>query len=136
MTLPRRYRIAAAVVFAAGLVLWTWKLVEPSPVPESMLGERRSWNELLPFLLAKTLHCGGYAFLTVTGMAGVPRRWWPVLVGFLMAHGLATEVLQFVLPFNRFGRGADVVIDWAGITAGVVTVHLLERSRRPELART
>jgi hypothetical protein len=111
------------VVFTVGLTLWTWKLIEPSPVPESMLGQLRSWDELLPFLLAKSLHCCGYAFLTVVGLVWVPTRWWQVLVGFLMLHSLATEILQYVLPFNRFGRGADVAIDWIGITFGVLTYY-------------
>ena len=56
------------------------------------------------------------------------RRWWPVVVVFLMAHGLAAEVLQYVLPFNRFGRGADVVIDWAGIMVGIVVYYTALRA--------
>jgi hypothetical protein len=118
------------VVFAVGLTLWTWKLLEPSPVPESILGQLRSWDELLTFLLAKSLHCCGYAFLTIVGLIWVPTRWWPGIVGLLMLHSLASEVLQYVLPFNRFGRGADVAIDWIGIIFGILTYYFSLRAGR------
>lgn len=121
---PLRVRRWAAAAFAAALAVWTWKLLEPHPVPESWLGDLRSWAELLPFLLAKALHCGGYAFLAVLALVWPPPRWRPIVIACLMAHGVATEVLQELLPFNRTGRVADVAIDWAGIAAGVLAYRL------------
>src|SRR5581483_9232362 len=59
-----RVRAAAGVLFLALLAVWTWKLLEPSPVPESLKLSLASVWDLLPFLAAKCLHAGGYALLT------------------------------------------------------------------------
>ena len=134
MTHPYRVRQWAAAAFAVMLAVWTWKLLEPAPVPEDLLGELRSWAEILPFLLAKTLHCCGYALLAALAMVWPPPRWKPAAVGGLMAHGVVTEILQYVLPFNRTGRVADVAIDWAGIALGVLAYRVTVRafaSRQP-----
>ena len=127
MTHPTRVRQGAAAAFAVLLALWTWKLLEPVPVPESLLGELHSWAELLPFLLAKTLHCCGYALLAALAMVWPPARWKPAVVCGLMAHSAATEFLQHVLPFNRTGRVADVLIDCVGIALGVLTYRVAAR---------
>lgn len=124
MTHPPRVRQWAAAIFAVALAVWTWKLLEPHPVPDTWLGDLRSWAELLPFLLAKALHCGGYAFLAALAMVWAPPRWRRVAVGCVMAHGVATEVLQELLPFNRTGRVADVAIDWTGVVLGVIAYYL------------
>jgi hypothetical protein len=134
VTHPYGVRKWAAAAFAVLLAVWTWKLLEPAPVPEDVLGELRSWDELLPFLLAKTLHCGGYALLAFLAMMWPPQRWKTVAVGGLMAHGVVTEILQYLLPFNRTGRVADVLIDWTGIAFGVLTYRIavwVYSSRRP-----
>lgn len=111
-------------VFVGLLMLWTWKLLEPYPVPESLRDEIAAAGA--SFFLAKSLHIGGYAFLTVlAGTLPVPRYWRVFLIGLLAWHGAVTEVLQAVLPFNRTGRFADVLIDWAGITLGVVALRFL-----------
>jgi hypothetical protein len=130
VTHPYRVRQSAAAAFAVLLALWTWKLLEPSPVPESLLGGLHSWDELLPFLLAKTLHCCGYALLAALALVWPPAKWKPAVVGGLMAHSAATEFLQYVLPFNRTGRVADVLIDWVGIALGVVAYRLTVRALR------
>ena len=137
MTHPPRIRRWVAAAFAVLLALWTWKLLEPIPVPESLLGELHSWDELLPFLMAKTLHCCGYALLAALAMVWPPARWKPAVVGGLMAHSALTEFLQHVLPFNRTGRVADVAIDWAGIAIGVLAYRFAVRtlSKADGLAR-
>jgi hypothetical protein len=114
----------AAAAFAALLAVWTWKLLEPAPVPESLIAELNSWYELLSFLLAKALHCSGYALLAALAMVWAPAGWKSAAVGGLMAHGVVTEILQYVLPFNRTGRAADVAIDWAGIAMGVLAYRV------------
>jgi VanZ family protein len=106
-------------VFALFLGLWTWKLLEPKPVPEPVLeGIPSDWR----FWLAKALHVGGYAFLTVLA------RWLPVsrkafrgVVLFLALHAVGTEIGQSYVP-NRHGRPHDVVINWLGIGLGLLVL--------------
>ena len=106
------------------LGLWTWKLVEPNPVPEQ-LARRLSGDER--FAAAKALHAGGYAFLTVLAVAlPVPNYWRWFLAGLLALHGVATEVAQTFVP-NRFGSVRDVLIDWAGVLLGVVAWRVARR---------
>jgi hypothetical protein len=102
------------ITFFIFLALWTWKLLSPNPVPEIIRGGIGvDWM----FFLAKTLHGGAYAFLTVLGALAFPRhKWW--LVAFLALHGVGSEIGQTFVP-NRFGSVRDVLIDWGGIVAGV-----------------
>ena len=120
--------LAHLLAFVVLLAVWTWKLLEPYPVPESVTrGLSGDWH----FILAKSLHAGVYAFLTVLGVTLSRRwrwRWW--VVGLLMLHGVATEVLQYVMAVGRTGKVTDVLIDWAGITAGLGALHLLTRRDR------
>ena len=110
---------ALPVTFLLFLALWTWKLLEPQPVPEVIRGGLGvDWA----FFLAKTLHCGAYAFLAVLGTLAFPRwMWW--VVGFLALHGVGTEIGQTYIP-NRHGCVRDVLIDWAGIAAGILALRL------------
>ncbi|MDB5313545.1 MAG: VanZ family protein [Gemmataceae bacterium] len=118
-----------ALVFLTFLPLWTWKLLEPHPVPEHLkAGLDRAG---LSFVAAKSLHASGYAFLTVlAGTLPVPRRWRIFLVGLLVLHGVATEIGQTFVP-NRTGRVYDVLIDWTGIAAGVLVVRWWVGTSRP-----
>jgi VanZ family protein len=118
-----RARLAAAVVFVPALAVWTWKLLEPNPVPEPVLKILSVWD-FLPYLAAKTLHAGGYAVLTALAWVAAPTpRWRWAAVGFMMLHGVGSEWLQHLLPFNRTGKLTDVLIDWAGIAVGVLAVR-------------
>lgn len=112
------------VVFAAFLGLWTWKLLEPSPVPEALTAELGAdWR----FVLAKALHATAYAFLTVLAFAlPVARRWHWLLVGLLALHGAATEIGQTFVP-NRSGSVRDVFIDWAGVALGALACYWVRR---------
>jgi VanZ family protein len=107
------------LVFVVFLSLWTWKLLEPYPVPESVRGGLASAG--LSYVAAKSLHLGGYAFLTVLG-ATLSRRWQWWVVAFLMLHGVGTEIGQTFVR-NRTGTVTDVLIDWVGIGAGVLVVR-------------
>lgn len=113
------------IAFLVLLAFWTWKLLEPHPVPESVTG---GLSAELKLILAKTLHAGVYAVLTLLAITLSPRwKWW--LVGFLMLHGIGTEIGQTYVP-NRSGKMTDVLIDWAGIGCGVLAVWGFCRLRR------
>ena len=119
-------RFIAAVIFVPTLVVWTWKLLEPNPVPEPVLNILSVWD-FLPYLAAKLLHGGGYAFLTVLAWVVVPNRWRWAAVGFLLLHGAGSELLQHVMPFNRTGKLTDVLIDWVGVAVGVLAARWADR---------
>ncbi len=115
------------VVFLVFLGLWTWKLLEPSPVPESV-------NDTIPadwkYFASKCAHVGGYTFLTLLA-AWLPLRrshflW---VVGLLAMHGVATEILQYVMGWGRTGKVTDVLIDWFGISLGLLSLRYIWRGR-------
>lgn len=107
-------------VFWPMLALWTWKLVEPRPLPES-IDDLFTGLGLWRLVAAKTLHAMAYAFLTVLAGFWLPKRRPALLfaLSLLMLHAVATEIIQTMVP-NRTGRAADVLIDWSGITLGMI----------------
>jgi VanZ family protein len=109
------------LVLLTGLGLWTWKLLEPNPVPEALA---EHLTDELHFGLAKTLHASGYAFLTLLAVTlPVPSSWRWLFAGLLALHGVATEIGQtFVV--GRHGCVRDVLIDWGGIAAAVLLWQL------------
>lgn len=110
-------RVIAWVLFVPAFALWTWKLLEPKPIPDPIY-EFLSLYDWLPFLLAKCLHLSGYAFLTALLWVAVPRRWRWAAVVVMLLHGVGTEIGQTYVP-NRVGNVRDVVIDWCGVAAGM-----------------
>jgi len=114
-----------ALPFAVYLVflgLWTWKLLEPSPVPEVVGGVIPTD---LKFIVSKIAHLGAYTFLTLL-LAWLPisrRQFW-VGVALLTVHGAATEVLQYAMAMGRTGKVTDVMIDWAGIALGLIALRV------------
>ncbi|MCE9563496.1 MAG: VanZ family protein [Planctomycetes bacterium] len=115
------------VVLFVFLALWTWKLLEPSPVPEAV-------GEVIPtdlkYIASKLAHLCGYSFLTLL-IAWLPLRrkqFW-VAIALLAGHGILTEVLQYVMAMGRTGKVTDVLIDWTGITLGLLALRLFSRSR-------
>jgi len=126
--IPRRLLIHSAILLLF-LVLWTWKLLEPHPVPEEISEGLAKAG--LSYIAAKTLHAAGYAFLAILAVTlPAPRRWRGFLVGLLVWHGIATEIGQTFIP-NRTGRVRDVFIDWLGIGLGLLAVLLWKRRRPP-----
>ena len=114
--------IAPFLVFLVFLGLWTWKLLEPSPVPEAVAEEIPTD---LKFILSKVAHAGAYAFLTVlAAFLPVRRPYFRAAVAGLALHGVGTEVLQYVMAVGRHGCVQDVLIDWTGIGIGLLVLRL------------
>jgi VanZ family protein len=112
--------VAPFAIFLFFLALWTWKLLEPNPVPETV-------NEEIPndlkFYVAKALHAGAYAFLTVlAGYLPVQRSFFWCVIGVLALHAIGTEIGQTYVP-NRHGSVRDVLVDWTGIAMGLVALR-------------
>jgi VanZ family protein len=98
------------------LSLWTWKLLEPHPVPDAVVEQLGD----LKLLAAKSLHACAYAFLAVLAVSlPVPSYWRWYLAGLLAFHGVATEIGQTFVP-GRTGSVRDVLIDWTGVGAGLL----------------
>ena len=71
-------------------------------------------------MLAKSLHAGVYAFLTVlAALLPVRRRYFWAAVVVLLLHGIGTEIGQTYVP-SRHGCVRDVLIDWTGIGLGLL----------------
>jgi VanZ family protein len=120
---PARFYLHLSA-FVVLLGVWTWLLLEPYPVPPAIT-EGLSAN--LRLILAKSLHAGVYAFLAVLGATlPVARRWRVFVVGFLVLHGVGTEIGQTYVP-NRTGKVTDVLIDWGGITTGLLALRWWRR---------
>lgn len=125
-------KAAPFAIFLVFLALWTWKLLEPNPVPESVAeGIPGDWK----FYLAKALHAGAYAFLTVLAGCLPVRRGvlWSVIV-VLALHAISTEIGQTYVP-NRHGSVRDVLIDWTGIAIGLMVLRWWERQRNVAMAQ-
>ena len=119
---------ALPITFLIFLALWTWKLLEPNPVPEALSAKLQGDLRLVA---AKSLHACAYAFLALLAVTlPVPTYWRWCLVGVLALHGVATEIGQTFVP-GRSGRVTDVLIDWGGIVLGVL-VWRLTRKRGQE----
>jgi VanZ family protein len=115
--------VLPSALFLLLLGVWTWKLLEPSPVPERVAEEIPTDAK---FILAKIAHAAAYAVLTVLA-AWLPVRkpyFW-LVVALLAAHGIATEAAQRFLVPNRHGSVRDVLIDWAGIGLGLLALEWL-----------
>ena len=126
---PTRQKLLRISVFSIVLALWTWKLLEPSPVPDEISERLARFG--LKFAAAKSLHLVLYAILTILAITlPIPRRGRYFLVGLLVWHGVATEIGQRFVP-NRTGTIRDVLIDWCGIALGLlVAMWWNRRSRR------
>jgi hypothetical protein len=116
-------RQICGVLYAIGIAIWTWKLLEPKPVSEEFILQLRSWLDILPFLLAKLLHFTGYSGLTGLFMITLGRHW-RIAVILMILHGIGTEIGQTFVP-NRTGKVTDVFLDSCGILLGAFITRLL-----------
>jgi VanZ family protein len=109
--------IVPFAVFLIFLGLWTWKLLEPHPIPEAV---DQQLSDDLKFAFAKSLHACAYAFLTVlAAFLPIQRSYFWGVVVFLALHGVGTEIAQTYIP-SRNGCVRDVIIDWVGVGLGVL----------------
>jgi hypothetical protein len=123
-------------VWLAYVAAWTWALLVPNPghLARLLLGipdaaEPGEWpaglrGQLLlmlqSFYFSKGLHVTGYAVLTLLSawLAVSGRRRW-LLLAFLSAHAIGTELLQNLEP-SRHPSFRDVGLDHLGIALGLV----------------
>lgn len=120
----------ACVAYSVLLLIWTWLLVKPQPVPESLVGGIAFFDpEMLFFLLAKATHFGVYAGFAFLGGWLVRGRW---IAFALVLHGAASELGQWIgahhFDTKRHGCMRDVLIDAAGVFVGT----LIARRFRPK----
>jgi VanZ family protein len=114
-------------VFILLLLVWTWKLLEPNPVPVALEQELPAdWR----YWISKALHFGIYLLLCLLGLWGLGQRWRWAVPAFLVLHAGLTELAQTWVP-NRHGSLRDVLIDSGGIAVGVLVSRWW--SRRPPL---
>lgn len=118
-----RSRSLHALAFATLLLVWTWALLSPNPVPESLRKELSlDWE----FVVSKALHAGMYTFLTVLG--GTLARSWQgrmAVILFLVGHGVGTEIGQAVMGLGRHGCVRDGLIDIAGVAFGTIALAMI-----------
>lgn len=120
---PSPTRYFAVLLFVVLVSGFTWKLLHPQPVPETLRRDLHALSSLLPFFLAKATHILGYATLTaVGGWAFTGRRARILLVTLLVLHAAGTEIGQRFVP-NRTGKAADVLLDCVGIALGICVVR-------------
>ena len=123
------YPVTCGVLFAPLLVAWTWKLLEPYPLPETVEAAF-SFSGTARFIAAKTLHASVYSALAWLVTVGAPtRRWWFAGLGLLVAHAAGTEIAQHLMAVGRTGKVTDVLIDLAGISLGVLVAQVLSAER-------
>ncbi len=112
--------------FVLLLIVWTWKLVEPNPVPAALEEELSAdWR----FWLSKAVHFGMYFILFLLGTWGVGPRWRWGVAGLLLIHAGLTELIQTWVP-HRHGSLRDVFID-GGLPRGDGARCRRRRARRP-----
>ncbi len=120
--------VLLSTAFLICLGVWTWKLLEPNPVPVTV---QDNIPTDLKYIVSKMVHVGSYAFLTIlAAMLPLPRVYFRGLIVGLAIHGIATEIGQRFVP-NRNGSVWDVLFDWTGIGIGLLVIRLW-RSRSAE----
>jgi VanZ family protein len=127
----RRYRqLGPWLAWFVFTSLWTASLLTTQPVT---VGQKVLSTGLL-FLCAKCLHVSAYAaWAMLTGWLRPPRplRWY--VLGFLSAHGFATEYLQHFVP-GRHPSWRDVGLDHLGLLIGVACTWKWWRAPNPSHA--
>jgi nitrate reductase gamma subunit len=113
MTPSRRWRWGA---WAALAVAWAVALLVPVDAAAETIGPEAA------FTIAKSLHAGVYAVLTLFGgtLPATRRGLWLVLA-LLSLHAMGGELGQWLTEewFHRHGQWSDVALDHAGIAVGV-----------------
>ena len=104
------------LVWGAFIVLWTVLLVIPMPTsgPIARMPVGRK------YILTKSVHVCAYGlFAVLTGWLSVRPRYRWLLLFVVMAHGTATELIQFYFT-SRDGNLDDVGFDNFGVLLGLI----------------
>ncbi len=116
------------VVFAVGVLIWTWLLLTKSPMPDWVM---KSWSEVVLFYLAKTSHFTGYFILTFLATLAAPRNKSGWVLGGMLLHAALSEVGQFYgakwFGTGRTGSLRDVGLDLLGILLGLLAGRAVHR---------
>ncbi len=111
-------RTVLQFLFWLALAVWTVLLVWPTP--KEAVEALTEWSDILPLLVAKSLHISGYAGFAVGALVLFRRRWW--VFAAVGGHAILGEVGQFIgnelFGTNRVGTVKDVLIDWGGMAIG------------------
>ena len=98
-----------------------WTILLLAPMSHHELPILSALRIDLKFIIAKSIHVGMYAVITVwAGWLMAPLKYRFLLIFFLMAHACWTEMMQKVLEsFGRGGNLEDVAWDHLGIALGI-----------------
>lgn len=120
------------LLFFPALAYWAWLLVKPKPFSD-VASRLAAWHELALYVASKGLHFGVYAALAVAAVVGWSRPWRGRMVAVVAAHAVLTELAQHLgnewYASGRTGSVTDVLIDWAGIAAGLLAARGVRRWR-------
>ena len=126
-------KLGLKLLFFPALAYWAWLLVKPKPFAE-VANRLAAWHELALYLASKGLHFGVYAALALVAVFGWSRPWRGRMVAVVAAHAVLTEIAQYLgnewYASGRTGNVKDVLIDWAGIAAGLLVARGVQRWRR------
>lgn len=118
-SMSRLPRIPHRILFTVILIIWTWLLLKPNPVPEFVA---KSFMEDVKYVMGKSLHFAAFAFLAWYGTFRVMRSNWKWLWLGCILYAIASELGQhygkIYFQTNRTGSMLDVVIDSCGIACG------------------
>jgi VanZ family protein len=115
MEKPQKSRVGLRwLIWLFFLTAWTIALLVPIPDTPMPVGDGPD----LKWLIGKPLHVSAYAFLTILAAWLPIRGRWRLLMPLLLVHAGATEFLQNFV--ERTGSVRDVLLDWLGISLGLV----------------
>jgi hypothetical protein len=112
------------LIWTVYVTAWTVALLYPV-LPTTGLEGIDEVISLHRYLIAKSVHVSAYAVLTIlTAWLHAPSRYRWLFVFFLMAHGTATEMGQWIMRelvwSMRIGHLHDVAYDNLGVLIGLL----------------
>ena len=121
----KAFRYAVMAVWLLSLVVWTYKLLDPHPIPKE-LEPPEKWQ----YILAKTLHVCGYCWCTFLGLWLWRSLTWRIFfASFMVWHGIGTEIGQSYIP-TRTGSEKDVGFDTLGVSLACLATWWYTNRRR------
>ena len=112
-------RTALKVAFWLALTAWFVLLVRPTP--QDITNDLKELSDLLPFIVAKTLHLTAYAVFAGWALVVFDRWRWCAFAA-VAGHAILGELGQYLgnewFATGRTGTVKDVLIDWTGMALG------------------